>query len=108
MYKTNTGKYCHHCGADIHTHSMLDGREITWYDVCSDNCVTDITIKRLNDERLIAINKLESLNTSIAIARTFRTNEAKLAEAVRLTEAVANECGVSISQLASNLGKKEL
>lgn len=108
MYKTNTGKYCHHCGADIHTHSKLDGREITWYDVCSDNCVTEITINRLNDELLIAMNRLEALKTSIAIAGKYRTNDAKLAEAVRLTEAVAKECGVPLNQLASNLGKKEL
>ena len=106
MYKTNTGKYCYHCGADIHTHSELYGRELIWNDECSENCVSELSVNQLKSDLNTAIKKVEAIKQSIKIASSYRTNEAKLADAIRKTEALAKECGVPIGQLASNLGRK--
>ena len=106
MYKTNTGKYCYHCGADVHPHSELYGRELIWNDVCSENCVTELAVNQLNSDLITAINKVEAIKKSISVASSYRTNEAKLADVIRKTEALAKECGVPIGQLASNLGRK--
>ena len=106
MYKTNTGKYCYHCGADIHTHTHMYGRELAWEDECSEKCVTELAVNQLKSDLNTAIKKVEAIKQSINVANYYRTNEAKLAELIRKTEALAEECGVPIGQLASNLGRK--